>query len=471
MKKLYKKGISLIVLTITVVVLILLVGALIISGVNAQKRGTFAIFANNITALQDEVTLKMLNNTIEGTSNGYIIENYKWEGVVQGYTYDNENANIEPIFNQKINGVDAVNLAEEMREGTNMTAEEFAKYYVDKRGVLYYYDTLTGNGFEYEGIIYYNLSTTMSKIKKIEITIPPTKTKYIVGEIFNASGMVITATKNDNTTVQVTGYTLSPSEPLQTTDTAVTIAYGGQIVTQAITVTQAISQLGISPSNYGTTVSGYSANSVADWKLFYHEEINGNTYYYIIPSGQTANSALTMYSGSNKENIINNAKTYFRLGKLANGDDSGYDYINNSNENIQAITWLLDTSIWNVKYKTGNVLEEYIQDVIGTPTMEMFIASLNAKTETSHTYTINGNGNSNAGIGNSNSFTDSLYKTGGWYWMTAPSNSSPLYVRFVFGDGGISDRGYTVSLGLRPVVCLKYNTPAHWSGDTIIIGS
>lgn len=78
------------------------------------------------------------------------------------------------------------------------------------------------------------------KLSSIAVTTAPTKTTYAAGESFDATGMVITATYDDTTSEVVTGYAVSPSGALATTDTAVTISYtsGGvtKTVTQSITV-------------------------------------------------------------------------------------------------------------------------------------------------------------------------------------------------------------------------------------------
>ncbi len=78
------------------------------------------------------------------------------------------------------------------------------------------------------------------EVKSLAITTEPTKTTYTEGESFDATGMVVTATYNDDTTAAVTNYTVSPSGALATTDTSVTISYtsGGatKTATQAITV-------------------------------------------------------------------------------------------------------------------------------------------------------------------------------------------------------------------------------------------
>lgn len=81
-----------------------------------------------------------------------------------------------------------------------------------------------------------------SILESIAVTTPPTKTTYEYGDYFDATGMVVTATNSDDTTVDVTdGCTLSPAvtEPLQVSDTEITISFGGKTTSQAITVNPA----------------------------------------------------------------------------------------------------------------------------------------------------------------------------------------------------------------------------------------
>lgn len=79
-------------------------------------------------------------------------------------------------------------------------------------------------------------------LSSIAITTAPTKTAYNAGEVFNASGMVVTATYADGTTAAVTGYTFAPTGALTTSNTSVTVTYTNdgitKTATQAITVTE-----------------------------------------------------------------------------------------------------------------------------------------------------------------------------------------------------------------------------------------
>jgi phi13 family phage major tail protein len=83
---------------------------------------------------------------------------------------------------------------------------------------------------------------TAKTLTSIDITTAPSKVAYSVGDIFDVTGMVVTATYSDTTTEFVTAFcTYTPAGALVAGDTSVTIAYayGGvtKTDTQAITVT------------------------------------------------------------------------------------------------------------------------------------------------------------------------------------------------------------------------------------------
>ena len=143
-----RKGISLVALVITIIVLVVLTGAVVITGVNVPQQGQLAVFKTNVSSIQDAVTLKMLNNMVENASLNS--ENVKWIGVASGYT-EASIAN-PPKFGWKINGVKVVALDTSLKNEMQIKDEEFEKYYVDEKGTVYH------TGFTYDGITYYNAS-------------------------------------------------------------------------------------------------------------------------------------------------------------------------------------------------------------------------------------------------------------------------------------------------------------------------
>lgn len=68
------------------------------------------------------------------------------------------------------------------------------------------------------------------------MTKQPAKTAYKAGDFFDPTGMEITAVYSSGRTEVVTDYTYAPNRELTTTDSAMTITYGGKTVALPITV-------------------------------------------------------------------------------------------------------------------------------------------------------------------------------------------------------------------------------------------
>ena len=75
-------------------------------------------------------------------------------------------------------------------------------------------------------------------LKDIEITTPPTKTKYFEGENFDSTGMVVKANYNNNTStiLDSASYNITDGTNLKVGQTSVTITYEDKSVSQPITV-------------------------------------------------------------------------------------------------------------------------------------------------------------------------------------------------------------------------------------------
>ena len=63
-----KKGISLVALVITIIVLIILTGAVIMTGLNAPSNASEAVANYNTTVVQDAVTIYVMNYVVSDTS-------------------------------------------------------------------------------------------------------------------------------------------------------------------------------------------------------------------------------------------------------------------------------------------------------------------------------------------------------------------------------------------------------------------
>lgn len=99
----------------------------------------------------------------------------------------------------------------------------------------------------------------------IQITTPPTKTSYLVGESFDPAGMVVTAVYSDGNHVELrpSQYAVSIDDPLTLSSTTVTISYQGKTATQRITVDPLPVLDSIQVNNYPNKVS-YNLNETFD---------------------------------------------------------------------------------------------------------------------------------------------------------------------------------------------------------------
>ena len=85
-------------------------------------------------------------------------------------------------------------------------------------------ENIVWNGYG-EGFTRIQVSREKPVLESIEITTPPTKINYIDGELFDNTGMVVTAKYSDGSSKIVTNYTYSPKTGLKTTDSTITITY------------------------------------------------------------------------------------------------------------------------------------------------------------------------------------------------------------------------------------------------------
>ena len=76
-------------------------------------------------------------------------------------------------------------------------------------------------------------------LQSIDVTTAPTTTVYTDGQSFDKTGMVVTATYSDGSTANVTDQCQISPTVLTESTTAVTITFGGQSTTQAVTVNPA----------------------------------------------------------------------------------------------------------------------------------------------------------------------------------------------------------------------------------------
>lgn len=136
---------------------------------------------------------------------------------VEGQKFDTEGMEISAVY-------------------SNQTTEIVTDYTYEPAGELATSDTeitITYNG----KTITQEITVIAKDVTDISITSQPAKTEYKIGEKFDASGMVLTATYNDNSKAEITDYTIRPSRELCANDKNVYISYGETTIAVPVTVT------------------------------------------------------------------------------------------------------------------------------------------------------------------------------------------------------------------------------------------
>ena len=222
-----------------------------------------------------------------------------------------------------------------------------------------------------------------------------------------------------------------------------------------------------------------------DWRIFY----NNGENIFIIAADYVANTSSYLNNAGTGMSTYSAYGLYWISAPSTAQDTSQAalfgqtlwtDY--STNENARCVSTLLNTNNW-----TGFVDSTYGEYAIGGPTVEMWVASYNAK---GYTPLYCNNTNSKGYyIGNSEGTTDYYYSVtddsnNGYgdtlyfphqeavndcysYWLASPSAISTNGVMRVGCDGYVGDRSYRFSsVGVRPLVSLKSEVKAVQNADT-----
>ncbi|MDD4067224.1 MAG: hypothetical protein PHH22_04550, partial [Clostridia bacterium] len=92
-----KRGISLVALIITIVVLIILTSVVVFNMNAPIEEAVYAKFANDVSVIQESVTMKLLDNEARYAINQKA-KLLRWVGIIDGYTEEMANEGIEPLF-------------------------------------------------------------------------------------------------------------------------------------------------------------------------------------------------------------------------------------------------------------------------------------------------------------------------------------------------------------------------------------
>jgi len=213
-------------------------------------------------------------------------------------------------------------------------------------------------------------------LSSIAVTTAPTKTTYNVGENFDPTGMVVTATYSDNSTEAVTGYTYSPNGALTTSDTEITISYTENNVTktatQAITVNEVVDYATL-PFEYdgnglGELPAGLTQNDLTDkYNDSPKMKFDGTGDYLILKfnerpgkltfdiKGNSFSSSTFKVQTSVDGETYTDLETYTKLGAVQNEE------FDNLNENVRYIKWIY-TNKSGGNVALGNIaLAKYVE--------------------------------------------------------------------------------------------------------------
>ncbi len=312
-------------------------------------------------------------------------------------------------------------------------------------------------------------------------------------DIGNLSGEIIFDEGVDTDTTFYTGYKL----PVYGSETKWYVDENGKLILQTGSRIYGADELPKPKINaatisknaskyYGAYVDYTTTNTLAEnykWRIFYatnsniyliasdyvsvadlpstakgNKPANANSKY---PKAAPFNKVINDYTGSASitEDMKWFNKDYF---------DKGYTSTNN---NMKAVAYLLDKSIWTDKFKGNGV--DY---VVGGPSLDMVLSSYNQFTNQSNLYQSRAENNtgyklSDDGGTNWNYDTSSskyltqgndLYRISSTinrayaYWVSSPSANLADRVMYVYYNGYVSYySSYYTCYGFRPVVCLK----------------
>lgn len=154
-----------------------------------------------------------------------------------------------------------------------------------------------------KGVKAYSISYTLSSgssstktLSSISVATAPTTTTYTAGEYFDPTGLVITRTYSDSSSDTYTysghtsefSFTPSTSTALTTSNSSVTISYGGKSCAQAITVNAAKTLSSISVSTAPTNTSYYAGQTFDPTGLVIKRTYSDSTYDTYTYSGHTS---------------------------------------------------------------------------------------------------------------------------------------------------------------------------------------
>ena len=182
-------------------------------------------------------------------------------------------------------------------------------------------------------VLTYDCGPVIPKVlESISVTTAPTKTEYVEGDSFDPTGMVVTATYDDESTANVTSScTFSPSENLVEGTTSVTVSYTEngitKTTTQEISVSAESSDIDNSllSGTYSLTINTYNKYKFVfdgigsgSYQRWYNDAISQNyTAYFTYSINSTSKQVTIIF-----ENLTSTNCNYNNNYKPGNYNDS-----------------------------------------------------------------------------------------------------------------------------------------------------
>lgn len=335
-------------------------------------------------------------------------------------------------------------------------------------------------GYTYYAVVKGNYYVMSQENGKIQIA---RKASDGVGENPSVDTLTIVSS-NSLFTAVINGNKITITSGSNTGNENLEIKYGSYTKTCAISIVEpvinaatisknAVTYYGALVENYNVTYDDTEGASNA-WRIFYSDGTNiyliadDYIHYDYAPYKTTTNK---IYKNSTYRLSFDNVyKDYTGSSSINSGFASKWlsSYWKNNSEstntNIKAVAYMLDTSIWNTKFRNS----EYADYAIGGPTLEMYCASYK---DTHPTKYIECEAESNtngyevkwkfvSGYTTSFDCNDIYIKSdtskAHAMWLASPSYFKASDVMIAHSDGSVTNNDYTFGIpGFRPLVCLS----------------
>ena len=343
-------------------------------------------------------------------------------------------------------------------------------------------------GYTYYAVVKGNYYVMSQENGKIQIA---RKASDGVGENPSVDTLTIVSS-NSLFTAVINGNKITITSGSNTGNENLEIKYGSYTKTCAISIVEpvtnattiskdAVTYYGALVENYNVTYDATEGASNA-WRIFYSDGTNiyliaDDYIHYDYAPYKTTTNKIYKNSTDYRLSFNNVYKDYTGSSSINSGFAgkwlSSY-WKNNSestNTNIRAVAYMLDTSIWNTRFRNS----EYADYAIGGPTLEMYCASykdthptkyIECEAESNTTgYKVKWNSDSTyskaiSGLATSNDCNNIYIKSDTAkalaMWLASPSASFANNVMNAYCAGNVGNNYYSNDYpGLRPLVCLS----------------